>query len=437
MNDADLDALAKRAAARTQAEARDIADSDAALHRLLADSAATAPAPLAPVVPYHGPLRDADRRSTWKLVAVAAVVAVFVGGIGYALAQGSGTIEIADGPISGTGVGTGDDIGVGTATSAPPTAAPATAPPGSAGATTMATAPGSSTDTAGTNETPGSSAPPSTSPADPTAGFFVPELQPVTLDAVPRLLATPPPPADRTYLSANAGDAADPALSQLWVRTTSGDAVDAILHVTTRLSPAIRSGDSSSIAVPGWSSARTWEMAAGTVDVELWGDDVFVELWASGLTEDEVLAIAAELRADGSAWRAERLDAEPWTRFQQMWSTGVAARSALTLDAEGDIDTELDVLLGADAFDSAPLLQATSDLRLVDVGGDPGLLGRPGASGLVVARPDGSIIVIGSRDPEADLVGAATSLVEVDEATWQASGRPRPSDWDGCMSFFC
>jgi hypothetical protein len=434
VNDAELDALATRAAAQTRAKAGAVADSEVALQQLLADAAAEIPAPRDPVVPYHGPIRDPERRHRWQLVAVAAVVGVFALGIGYAITNGSSTIEIAGPPAGGTGIGAGPTPPTpadppASRVSPPPTPTETSAPVSTVAPNDPATT--SPVDSHGTTD----SVAPVDRPADPTAGFFIPELVPFALDDLPYLLPDPPPAADRALRGEEVWEVPVPLLSQLWVRTGAAGTVDAMVQVTTQSPPA--AVGQRAVDVAGWDSAGVTDMPDGYAQVTLGTDEISVTVWAEGLTVDDVLAIARALRADGSSWRAAPLDAEGWAPIQEMWSTGAATRWTTVVDADGDVDLELGVGRGTDVFLYAGVLQSGADLRVVDVDGQPGILGRAGVSGLVVVRDDGVMVVVNSRDPDADLVSLAGSLTRHDRAGWEAATSPWPEGLDGCVGLFC
>lgn len=432
MNDVDLDALARRAAADTLAEARSVAESKAALARLLADS--TQPAPRAAVIPYHGPIREAERRPRWKIVAVAAVLAVFVGGIGYALVQGSGTIEVSGPAAGGTGTGTG----TGTQATSPrvPTASSAATPPSPAATSApVATAVSPTVPNGDPTNAPSPTATPS-APADPADGFVVPVLVPFGLGDLPYLLPDPAPAPDRALRGEEVWEVPVPTLSQLWVRADSAGLVDAMVQITTQ-SPPADPGRMLPVDIAGWDLAGATEMATGYAQVTLSDDELSVRVWAKGLTQDDVVAIARALRADGSTWRADPLETDRWTTIQATWSSGAATRSTTVLDPDGDVALELMVGLGTDAHLFAGVLQSGGELRVVDVGGRPGVLGRAGVSGLVVVRDDGVMVVVNSRDPDADLATMAGSLSDLDRGEWEAATTPWPEGADGCIGLFC
>ena len=85
--------------------------------------------------------------------------------------------------------------------------------------------------------------------------------------------------------------------------------------------------------------------------------------------------------------------------------------------------------------DAAPgFLYTTVDV--VEVRGRTGLLFRGGVGALIVRHDDTTIVRLASRDPDADLVSVAESLVEVDRADWDAAAG-LTVDVDGCIGFFC
>ena len=432
LDDDQLDAMGHRAAAQLRAEARSIADSPAALRRLLAEAGTaargTAPAESATVVPLRPPDVGARRRH----LAVAAVIALFVAGIGYALATGmGGSIDIA------APSGTGDGSGLGGTT--PATTTPASTTPGSApvGSTTPgSTTPGSTTPG---STTPGSTTPGSTTqPAsvDPIEAFGEIDTQPpVALDTVPRLLP---------------GDAFDPALTdrieyempsgkfelhQTWVRAGADGVVDAVVTATTERDHE-RFG--SPIAIDGWPAATRNETDDGSILLNLNSDAGTVQLSATGLGLDEVVAIAASLTADDAtrSWRSDLLAPPDWTAFDQGWRAGAAVRTVVERGDDGVPQTELTTSVGVSIVDlGLPFAPGTG--RLVEVAGRPALAATSaGAESLVLLDANGTALTVATRDAPDSPADLVASLTEVDQATWDASSSP-PRDVDGCLGVIC
>jgi hypothetical protein len=436
MNDQlDLDGLARRAAAQTRAEARAIVDSPAALSRLLAAERDAHGATATPDVAPLSSLRPHEPQRRRPL-AIAAAITLVVVGLGWALLGGGGGIDI----VAPAGTGAGPGL---------PTASPAPLPtPGTSSPRTSS--PDTSSQGVAPTSSPSTEAPTSTSVStttpvgEPFDGFVVPDdVAAPRLDDVPTLLPTPAPPAGDTYVAdATTPVAERPSLSQLWVRTRADGTVDAVLHLATRTEGVAGRSTWEPIVVPRWDAARR---AATVVDVsiiELDAGDRYVDVWASGLAEAEVVAIAGELvadpRLDGRGWTAATLDGDAWTLVDATWSRGAATRTLTTLDAtEGDIDSTLDIARGVSVFDVGGIVQLDTPLQLVDVDGRPGLLRRDGVAALATVLPDGTLVRLGDRDPSADLVARARSLATADPSTWDGAAQPWPDGVDGCVGFFC
>lgn len=429
LDDDQLDAMGHRAAAQLRAEARSIADSPAALRRLLADDGVTGraapPVEPATVVPLRAPDAGARRRH----LAVAAVIVLFVAGIGYALATGmGGSIDI----VAPSGTGNGPGLGGTT---------PVTTTPGS---TTSGSAPGGSTTPGST--TPGSSTPGSTTAAttpvtapptasDPIEAFGEIDTQPaVTIDTVPRLLP---------------GDAFDPALTdrieyelpseefelhQTWVRAGADGVVDAVVTATTERD---RERFGSPIAIDGWPAATRNETDDGSILLNLNSDAGTVQLSATGLDLDEVVAIAASLTVDDAtqSWRSDLLAPPDWTAFDQGWRAGAAVRTLVERGDDGTPHTELTTSVGVSIIDlGLPFAPGTG--RLVEVAGRPALASSDaGVDALVLLDANGTALTVATRDAPVSPAELVASLTEVDQATWDESSSP--GAYDGCSGVIC
>jgi hypothetical protein len=435
MNDHDLDLLGRRAAAALRADADAVADSRAALDRLLASPTDTPAATTVRALPLPAETAIAKRRRLGPWAAAAAVFVVL--GIAWLSRSGAGTIDIV-----GPGPGTGSGV--------PLPTDPSTAPSGGTAAPTSDTAPASTpsptappTQPAAATSAPGTSAPTSTVPATPVGSeaFALlappPGLSPPALDTVPRLLPTAPTPDPARTFGGDtaAADPTAPVLSQLWTRADDEGTVTAVVHLRTRPAPAAPNPNGAPIEVAGWPSAVRYQAADGFGIVTLVAPMGIVDMWSAGLAEADLVEIAGELTASSGAWRAPTLDQPGWVAIDSTWTSGGALRSRTTLDREGDIDTELRITRDIPLYDAVPLWLDGS-FRLVDVGGDRALAFGDGVSGLAVLRADGTTVLLGSRDPDADLVAVAESLVEVDQATWDAAAELTVDD-DGCLSLFC
>lgn len=433
MNDHDLDVLGRHAAAAVRADADAIADSRAALDRLLAAPAHAPTGATVRTVPILAGTTTARRRRLVLTAAVAAVVVVL--GIAWLARSGAGTIDIVS---PGTGTGSGVPVPTDPSTPSQGTAAPTsdTTPASPRPATAPPPQP------AGTTSSPATSAPTSTLldlPAGSEAfALLAPPtgLSPPALATVPRLLPTAPTPDPaRTFGGdAMATDPSPPVLSQLWVLADGDGTVTAVVHLRTRPAPAAPNPNGVPIEVAGWPDAVSYPAVDGYAIVTLAAPAGVVEMWSHGLEENDLVAIGAELAASGGVWRAQTFEQAGWAAIDSAWTAGGAQRWLTTVDEEGDTDTEVLITRDTPAYDIVPFIDGP--LTLVDVGGNRALASSGSVSGLVVVRADGTTVRLGSRDPDADLVAVANSLVEVDQATWDAASELTVSV-DGCISMFC
>jgi hypothetical protein len=430
MNDHDLDALGRRAAAELRTDAEAVAGSPEALARLLADQApANAASTVAATTLPHGGSTSARR---WRVLTAAAVLVTIVVGLAWLARSGSGTIDIV-GPGPGTGSGAPQPTA---ATTSPPdaTADPAaTSAPGSGASSSTATA--TSVPPSRPTSAPGTSVPGDRS--DPLAGITPPPgATAPTIDDVPTLLPSAPADPGRTMMRDSESGPQPATLSQLWVRADPDGRVDAVVQLTTRLAPASPPPGGDLVIVAGWPDARRYESDAGSVFVSLVAPTGVVDARSYGLDEQVLLDLAAGLRPGASGWASATLATEPWLAVDSTWTTGSAARTLVSLDAgEGDVDSEVAVLSGSSMADAAPgFLYTTVDV--VEVRGRTGLLFRGGVGALIIRHDDTTIVRLASRDPDADLVSVAESLVEVDRSDWEAAAG-LTVDVDGCIGFFC
>ena len=437
MNDHDLDAFGRRAAAELRADAESIAGSREALGRLLAEQApAGEVSTVAAMTAPHGAGSSARR---WRVLAAAAALVTIVVGLTWLARSGSGTIDIV-GP--GPGTGSSAPLSAAPTSSTTPTRPEATtdpaatSAPGSGAPSSSVTA--TSSAPSGPTSAPGTSIP---DPSDPLAGIAPPlGATAPTIDDVPTLLPAVPPDPDRTMVRDGRSpppDATLPAaLSQLWVRADPDGRVDAVVQLTTRLAPASPSPGGELAIVAGWPDARLYQSGPGTVVAGLVAPSGVVDVRAYGLDQQAVLDIAADLRPGNAGWASSTLATEPWLMVDTTWSTGYYYRTLVSLDAsEGDVDSEIAVGSGWSMADAAPgFLYSTVDV--VEVRGHAGLLFTGGVTALLVRYDNTTVVRLASRDPDADLVSVAESLVEVDRAEWDAAAG-LTVDVDGCIGFFC
>lgn len=429
MNDHDLDVLGRRAAAALRAEADATADSREALGRLLAGQAPTNAAPT--VAATTSPRTGGSSARRWRVLTAAAVLVTIVVGLAWLARSGSGTIDIV-GPGPGTGSGVPQPTAATTSSPDATTGPAASSATGSGATNSSATA--TSVPASGPTTTSGASVPDA---PDPLAGITPPVgATAPTIDDVPTLLPAATADPERTVERDSESGPLPATLSQLWVRAAPDGRVDAVVQLTTRLAPASPAPGGDLVIVAGWPDARRYDSDPGSVFASLVAPSGVVDVRAYGLAEQVVLDIAAELRPGASGWAGTTLATAPWLAVDSTWSTGSATRALVSLEPrDGDVDSEVAVLSGSSMADAASgFLDTTVDV--VEVRGRTGLLFRGGVSALIVRHDDTTIVRLASRDPDADLVSAAESLVQVDRADWDAAAG-LTVDVDGCIGFFC
>lgn len=429
MNDHDLDALGRRAAAALRAEADATADSREALGRLLAGQEPTNAAPT--LTATTTPRAGGSSARRWRVLTAAAVLVTIVVGLAWLARSGSGTIDIV-GPGPGTGSGAPRPTAATTSSPDTTTDPAASSAPGSGAPSSSATA--TSVPAVGPTTTPGTSDP---DPPDPLAGITPPvSATAPTIDDVPTLLPAATADPERTVERDSESGPLPATLSQLWVRAAPDGRVDAVVQLTTRLAPASPAPGGDLVIVAGWPDARRYDSDPGSVFASLVAPTGVVDVRAYGLDEQVMLDIAAELRPGATGWASTTLATAPWLSVDSTWSTGSATRALVSLEPrDGDVDSEVAVLSGSSMADAAPgFLDTTVDV--VEVRGRTGLLFRGGVSALIVRHDDTTVVRLASRDPDADLVSGAESLVEVDRADWDAAAG-LTVDVDGCIGFFC
>lgn len=224
-------------------------------------------------------------------------------------------------------------------------------------------------------------------------------------------------------------------LRQTWVRAGADGVVDAVVTTTTQRD---RSRLGTPIAVDGWPDARQDLTEDGSILLNLNSDAGTVQLSATGLDLDAVVAIAASLTVDDdtSSWRSDLLAPPDWTSFDQGWRAGSATRSLVELDTQGVPRTEIASTLGV-PITSLGFPIAPGTAQLVDVAGRPAIAsGSDTARSLVLIDPSGAVVMTAGRGSVASLVDVATRLDEVDAAAWEAASAP-PDGVDGCLGIVC
>ncbi len=146
-----------------------------------------------------------------------------------------------------------------------------------------------------------------------------------------------------------------------------------------------------------------------------------------------------EVDADGVGWVTPSLpDPDRWTLVHEGWSSGTASRTIVQRSPDDTTYLEMSTMAGApEAIGTPGFFFSTITLGSID--GRPALLfDREGGSSAVTWSPsDGVVVVFGSYGPLDQLLTIAESVVEVDQAAWEAASTVDTSRSDGCNSMFC
>ena len=184
-------------------------------------------------------------------------------------------------------------------------------------------------------------------------------------------------------------------------------------------------------------------MALDNADVkmlELGAASGSVTVWTTGLSLDEVVAVATSLRTNsgGAGWSADALpDPRAWTLLDQSWYSGAAARTLRQVAPEGDTALEMSIWTGVPFALIGPEMFGWQ-MSLGQVGDAPALLFESvGTSAITWSPSPGVVVVLGSYGPIDALFEIAQSVTEVDLATWEAASTFDPPPYDGCDSMFC
>ncbi len=279
---------------------------------------------------------------------------------------------------------------------------------------------------------------------DPLAGWKVPTFGSPDLALVPRLLPQLPVPL---VVSATRTEGADPAVehpsySQTWARADDQGAVDAFVQIGTRFEPRLPLDEAApEQAIPLWPRSYFSDAVPPVEILGLYSASRSMTVWASGLDRAQVLGAATSLQVDddGVGWATPSLPGpDRWTLVHEGWYSGAASRTLVRQTPDGSTYLEMSTMTGVPEAITTPwTLSSTITLRAID--GRPALLfDREGGSSAVTWSPnDGVVVVLGSYGPLDQLFEIAQSVVEVDQATWDAASTLNTSPGDGCNSMFC
>lgn len=436
-----LDAMGRAAAAQLRAEARAVANSADALRAVLAEIAT----PTTPVVVTSSvePLAPGRRRPNRARPAVALAIAALVAGGYLLISRVGGTFEIATPTGQRAGPGSPAPIGSGaspTSDNPPAPDAPASSPgsssPGSSapGSTTAGSTPAGST-TAGSTLPLDSTVPGAAAPGG--RHLVVPAVPPASVDDVAALLPEPAPPPERTYRSTSESESA-PVLHQTWIRADASEHITAVVQIESRFDDPPSLPDSRPVDVPGWASAAIGPSAGDEAQILLANGNDHVSVSTYGLGDAVTIDLARSLVTEhDDHWVSPLLAGTGWIELERSWTSGFAVRTLTTVDEHLGVETEFGVSRGLTLLQRLPDEAQLDTLTLVDVAGSPAILARGTSSGLVMLRGDGTTVLLGSHDAEADLVAWAETLTDVGVTRWESSAQPWPPDADGCQRVFC
>lgn len=423
----DHDALARRAAVALRADVERRADVDAALTRVLdADDTHG----LVVQLPVGG--RTARRPGRGWLGAAAAVAVLATGAVVYATMRDSGSRVVPADPTATV------DTDVVTTADTTDTTAPAPDPNTSA-TTDPGTTDPATTATESTSATPDTAvALPPASEVDALAGLEVPPpLDPVE---VPAYLPTTPV-AERSQVELTSNALPIDAVTQLVQTWATEDG--RVIEVSTRLggagAPVFTAIDVVPTSVWPWDDAVVvTTMAEGYAQVHLSDPSGTVTLWGSGVTSDELVAVASRLALAPAGWQLSDDPASGFVQTHSGWRRAEFAARVVQWDA-GTVRGELIVSLGVPDSIRTGFFGYGTPSTLDDVDGAPAMVSEPGSGTTVTWSPAPDVVVVlGYSGSVDETLALARSLQVVDEATWQAAGVVDTTPADGCdSSFFC
>ena len=279
---------------------------------------------------------------------------------------------------------------------------------------------------------------------DPLAGWKVPVFGEPDLALVPRLLPQQPVPGVVSAMRTEGADAVNesPSYTQTWARADDQGAVDAIVQIGTRFEPRLPADEAAAdAAIPTWPRSYFSDAVPPVEILDLYSASRSMTVWASGLDRAQVHGAATSLQVDddGVGWATPSLpEPDRWTLVHESWYSGAASRTLVQQIRDGSTYVEMSTMAGVPEAITTPwTLYSTITLGAID--GRPALLfDREGGSSAVTWSPnDGVVVVLGSYGPLDQLFEIAQSVVEVDQATWDAASTLNTSPGDGCSSMFC
>lgn len=254
------------------------------------------------------------------------------------------------------------------------------------------------------------------------------ERVPMLLPAIPVLSASS---------AARVEGADDPTTLPRYLATWFGHDASSALVITTypgRRSTVPTSSREAAGPIGAWDESFLSTNTSGMVALSLNEPSGSVEIWARGLSREQVVNIGASLERLPSGQPGWDIGASgsDLTLIHEGWAAGAASRS-IRWFADGPVG-ELSIVSGVpDLFTSSWVADAPS---IVDVHGVAALAADQGGRSAVIWSPQPNIIVrLGIYGDLVHALAIARSVQVVDAAQWESASQPgHPTD--DC-SMFC
>jgi len=222
--------------------------------------------------------------------------------------------------------------------------------------------------------------------------------------------------------------------SQYWL----GDGEPAaFLSITTNVAQHSNStAGRAPVTVGSWDSAA---FLSNTIATDLVLDDPtgYVELYAVGLSQAEVLAIASSMVvADGQPGWIIPSDEWKLMTVAEGWNLGAGSRTVQWTNG-ADVVAEMSIAVDLPGSLESPF-NSDSVITRTTIGESVAVVwANDGRSAVSWSSQPGVVVVFGLRGSIEDALAIARSIAPVDVAAWEAASTPDVSDDDGCNSLFC
>lgn len=279
-----------------------------------------------------------------------------------------------------------------------------------------------------------STVPPTTAPdVDRMAAWPEPPAQPVPIDDIPRLLPAQAIDVAGVPVRGEApGLAGRPTFTQVFA---DGDR-DIVFVIQSYPAGGDATPDDQRrpVAIDGWDDAYH---TVGALRLVAFDPGGFVRLMGMGLDDDEAESIIASMqrRPGGAPGWDLAADFDDLVEINGAWNDSAATRYVTWFDGNRVVAQMLVSPAHTDLVNQALAFPFDE----VDVNGAPGWLDPSRAA--IVWSPDGeNVVVLGVADDRIDPLAVARSVIELNEAEYEAatSTEPPPGLGDGCSaSLFC